>query len=308
MHSMNNIASSDLNLLLVLEALLEERHVSRAASRLNRSQPAVSHALARLRDIFDDPLLVRSDGGLQLTARALQLSEPLAEALALVRSMVDHKGLDMRTSTSHFRLSLSDYGAAILLPALVSRLRQSAPLADLSVVSYGRDRALAALMEGEIDLAVGVYPALEQWRSSHLKSTVLFEETFACLIDGSCGYTPLDLPEYLARPHMRVTVGLQDDSEIDMGLARLGHKRRIAVQIPHWSSAPELVRGTDLVLTAARRSIERLANGSLQCCEVPFQLPSFPFVQTWHRRREKDVSHRWLRDEIEAIVRARSQL
>lgn len=135
MQDTNNFHPSDLSLLPVLEALIEERHVSRAALRLNRSQPAVSHALARLRDIFNDPLLVRGEGGLQPTTRALQLAEPLGEALALMRSMVAQPSFNAEQCHRHFRLSLSDYGAAILLPTLASRLRKSAPLVDLSIVS-----------------------------------------------------------------------------------------------------------------------------------------------------------------------------
>jgi len=303
MHKMNNIAASDLNLLLVLEALLEERHVSRAALRLNRSQPAVSHALARLRDIFNDPLLVRGNDGMQPTARALQLAQPLSEALALVRSMVEQPLFDVRQTERLFRLSLSDYGAAILLPALVSRLRQNAPLVDIIVVSYGRDRALAALSDGEIDLAVGVYPTLKQPSHRDLNSTLLFEESFACLIDDKSAHGPLDLAAYLSRPHVQVSVALQDNSEIDTALLRLGHRRRIAVQIPHWSTAPDLVRGTDLILTAARRSIDQLSGRDLLCLEVPFALPGFPFVQTWHRRRDRDAAHRWLRGQIEELMR-----
>ncbi|RIV80986.1 LysR family transcriptional regulator [Aurantiacibacter xanthus] len=301
---MNDINPSDLSLLPILEALIEERHVSRAALRLNRSQPAVSHALARLRDLFDDPLLVRGEGGLQPTARALQLAEPLAQALALVRTMIEQPAFDPLQCSRHFRLSLSDYGAAILLPRLVAQLRKSAPLIDLTVVSYGRERALAALVDGEIDLALGVYPALAQVRYKALASALLFEESFACLYDEAALPGPLSLERYLAAPHVRVTVALEDDSEIDEALARLGHKRRIAVQLPHWSAAPETVRGTDLVLTAARRSIQHLGTGGLRCGDLPFDLASFPFVQTWHRRREMDPAHRWLRDHIAGIVSA----
>ncbi|WP_413715190.1 LysR substrate-binding domain-containing protein [Sphingobium sp. B7D2B] len=137
-------------------------------------------------------------------------------------------------------------------------------------------------------------------RRSDLRSTTLFGETFACLFDQPSDGDALTLEEYLARPHVRVTVALQDDSEIDDALARLGHKRRIAVQVPHWSTAPELIMGTDLILTAARRSIEHLGYG--HCSALRFRLNSFPFVQTWHRRRYNDPAHRWLRAQIEAIA------
>lgn len=307
MHEKNNLNPADLSLLPILEALIEERHVSRAALRLHRSQPAVSHALARLRDLFQDPLLVRGGGGLQPTARALQLAEPLGEALALLRSMLDQQRFDPAQCRRHIRLSLSDYGAAILLPELIPRLRHAAPLMDISVVSYGRDRALAALTDGEIELAVGVYPALRGASQGDLRSALLFEEDFACLFDGTGGQGALSLGEYLARPHLRVAVAWQDDSEVDDALARLGHKRRVAVQIPHWSAAPGLVRGTDLVLTAARRSIEPLGQAGLRCGDLPFRLNRFPFVQTWHRRRDKDAPHRWLRDEISRIAAAGGQ-
>ena len=239
---------------------------------------------------------------MQPTARALELAEPLAEALALVRSMVEQPSFDIRQTERLFRLSLSDYGAAILLPTLVRRMRQCAPLVDLTVVSYGRERALAALMDGEIDLAVGVYPTLKQPNLRDLDSMLLFEESFACLVDAKSAPLPLDLAAYLSRPHVQVSVALQDSSEIDAALLRLGHKRRIAVQIPHWSAAPDLVRGTDLILTAARRSIEHLSDQDVLCLEVPFTLPIFPFVQTWHRRRDRDAAHHWLRGQIRDLL------
>ncbi len=308
MHEMNNFHPADLSLLPILEALIEERHVSRAALRLHRSQPAVSHALARLRDIFNDPLLVRGEGGLQPTARALQLAEPLAEALALLRSMLDQPRFDAARCSRRFHLSLSDYGAAILLPELVARLRRSAPGMDISVVAYGRERALGALADGEIDLAVGVYPLLREGARGDLRTALLFAEDFACLWDDSEGSGALSLEAYLARPHVRVSVALQDGSEVDDALARLGHRRRIAVQIPHWSAAPALIRGTDLVLTAARRSIAPLGGGPLRCGDVPFPLGGFPFVQTWHRRRDRDAAHQWLREQITAIAQAQDPL
>ncbi len=302
MHRLNNLQSSDLSLLPILEALIQERHVSRAAARLNRSQPAVSHALARLRDLFKDPLLVRGEGGLQPTARALQLVEPLGEALALIRSMVDQPSFDAEQCDRHFRISMSDYGANILLPSLISKIQRSAPLMDLTVVSYGRDRAIAAVLEGEIDLAVGVYPFLRQAAGRDLESALLFEDSFACLFDGERGASTISFEEYLVRPHVRVAVGLHDDSEVDTALARLGQKRRIAVQVPHWSAAPNIIRGTDLILTSATRSFDHLLQGRLRRSPLPFQLSNFPFVQTWHRRRERDAAHGWLRKAVAEAV------
>jgi len=186
MHSMNNLQPSDLNLLPILEALIEERHVSRAAIRLNRSQPAVSHALARLRDIFNDPLLVRGEGGLQPTARALQLVEPLTEALGLIRAMAEQPHFDVEDCDCRFHLSMSDYGAAILLPALVSQVRRSAPQMDLSIVSYGRERAVAALIDGEIDLRSACIPPSSRSAAGISEAPCCLKTaSLACSMDGA---------------------------------------------------------------------------------------------------------------------------
>ena len=126
MHQTNSLRAIDLNLLVILEALLSERHLSRAALRLHMSQPAVSHALARLRHLLGDPLLLRGKGGFQPTARALALARPLAEALQNVRSVLGGAVFDAASTQRVFRLAMSDYGAAQVLPALLRRLRMDA--------------------------------------------------------------------------------------------------------------------------------------------------------------------------------------
>ncbi|MEK1949364.1 MAG: LysR family transcriptional regulator, partial [Ensifer adhaerens] len=136
---MNNLTGIDLNLLVVLDALLTERHVSRAAVRLNKSQPAVSHALARLRELFDDPLLVRHGGRLEPTIRALELAPRLVEAMGRVRSLLAPAGFDPATERHVFRLAMSDYGAAVLLPKLMATLRAEAPYIDLIVSQASRE-------------------------------------------------------------------------------------------------------------------------------------------------------------------------
>lgn len=297
---MNNLAGIDLNLLVVLDALLAERHVSRAAVRLNKSQPAVSHALARLRDLFNDPLLVRHGGRLEPTIRALEIAPRLAEAMGRMRSLLTPVGFDPATERHVFRVAMSDYGAAVLLPRLMATLRVEAPHVDLIVNQASREVMASQVTDGEIDLALGVFPT----HGEGIRSSLLFRESFACLADASqLGGSPaLDLAEYLARPHVLVSLRGDVSNEIDLALAATGNTRRICLAVPHWSVAPGLVRGTDLVLTVARRILPQADGDGLVVFEPPFVIPPFDFEQIWHRRREGDPGHRWLRALIARLL------
>lgn len=301
MHHTNSLRAIDLNLLVILEALLSERHLSRAATRLHMSQPAVSHALARLRHLLGDPLLLRGKGGFQPTARALALARPLAEALQNVRSVLGGAAFDAASTQRVFRLAMSDYGAAQVLPALLRRLRTDAPGIDLSISYASRPAMLAALQDGEIDLALGVFAQLPQ----QLHSDLLFEETFICAMDPA-SLAPdqvLTLEAYLARPH--VLVASTDGGmagEVDAALAKLGKTRRIAVRLPHWTVAPELLKGTDLILTVARRAVQGHAGQGWMLQAPPFAIAPFGFELVRHHRTDGDAGIAWLRAAIASAV------
>lgn len=234
---MDDLRRIDLNLLLTLHALLAEQHVSRAALRLHRSQPAVSHALAQLREIFQDPLLVRRAGRLQPTLRALELAAPLQDALQQLDALLGSPGFEPARARRSFRLAMSDYGARVVLPGLMRCLRETAPGIDL-VVS-------------------------------------------------------------LARPHVLVAMRPGADNEIDQALAALGQQRRVVLALPHWAAASDVLVGTDLVLTVARRSVQNLkAQRGLRCFEPPLAIRAFAFQQVWHERRKKEAAHHWLREQV----------
>lgn len=297
MRTNNSLAGIDLNLLVVLDAVLAERHVTRAALRLNKTQPAVSQAMARLRALLDDPLLVRRAGGLEPTVRAQALAAPLGEALALLAGLLRDEVFSPETLRREFRVSMSDYSAEVLLPGLARRLAQSAPDAALRLVSLGREAATGALRSGEIDLAIGVYPDLagdDAFRRSHL-----FNDDFACLVDEGEGL-PATLEDYLSRPHVAVAASPEDRGEVDAALKALGQSRRVTVTLPHWSVAPRTLRGTNLILTAARRSLEARLEEGMAIVPPPIELAGISLVQVWHARRDHDHALRWLRDELEA--------
>ena len=295
---MNNLRRIDLNLLVTLRALLTEKHVSRAARRLHKSQPAVSHALAHLRTIFDDPLLVRRAGKLELTSRASELLPALTEALHQVGTLLDQPAFDPARTKRLFRLAMSDYGSRVILPGLVKRLRSCAPGIDLQVTQGSRASMLAGVHDGEIDLAFGVFPSS---LADELRTQTLFIEHFVSAADkhtlprsGS-----LDKNEWLSRPHVLVALHSNEAGEIEHALQREGVSRRIAMTLPHWGIASSLVANTDLIVTAARRSFDPLPEDSpLQLFAPPFAIDPFAYEMIWHSRRESDAGHNWLRQMI----------
>ncbi len=287
----------DLNLLLTLHALLLERHVTRASVRLHKSQPAVSHALAQLRLHFDDPLLIRRDGQLVLTARAQSLLGPLEQSLRHLNDLLGASEFDPGQSQARFRLSLSDYAARRVLPRLVRHVRRVAPGVDLAVSQASRETMMAQLADGELDVALGIFPEYPQG----VLVQELFPEHFVSLADESalpaCGC--LSLEAWLERPHVMLALRPDANDEIERVLARMGVRRRIAMALPHWSAAIELIAGTDLILTVASwpvRDLDRYP--TLRTFDAPLDLPVLSYQQAWHSRNDADPANRWIRDAI----------
>ena len=292
----------DLNLLVVLDALLTEKHVTRTGARLHLSQPAISHSLSKLRVLLDDPILIRQGSEVVLSALAQNLQAPLKEILSQIEILLG-KSIDFVPANSNrtFRLAMSDYGAAIVLPKLLRQLRAEAPNTTLVVTQDSRHGMLEQIAQGKIDLALGVFPNL----SADISSEVLFEETFSCLLDRSTlpANGQLDLDNYLLRPHISVSVDGCSNGEIDRLLRDEGLQRRIAVSVPHWRTAPSMISNTDLILTVATRTLDNaLLDEELVSLSPPLPIPPFPFVQLWHNRFGEDPAHRWLREQVRQVV------
>lgn len=294
----NNLRAVDLNLLVVLDALLHERHLTRAAARLPMSQPAVSHALARLRTLLGDPLFHRTRGGLRPTPHALALEAPLRDVLAQVRRLLAGAVFDPAASRRAFRLAMSDYGASVVLPPLLRRLRQDAPGIDLEISYTSRGGMIGGVADGQLDLALAVFGETP----AEIRRAVLFEEPFVCVTDAAATPGPLTLDAYLARPHVLVAASQdQRSGEVDAALARIGRTRRVALRLPHWTAAPAVLAGTDLVLTVARRTVDPAPPG-LAVGPVPFPVDPLGFEMLWHERADADAGLRWLRDLLAALL------
>lgn len=294
---MDELRKIDLNLLLALHALLSERHVTRAALRLHRSQPAVSHALAQLRAHFDDPLLIRQNGQMALSARAQALAKPLQDALGSLNGLLATPRFDPALAQRRFRLSLSDYSSRIILPPLVRHLRRVAPGVDLAISQASRETMLAQLLDGELDLALGIFPELPP----AITAQTLFEDSFISVADRQVlpAKGGLALDDWLARPHVLMAMRPDAHDEIERALAERGLRRRIALALPHWSAAVEVLAGTDLVLTVARRAVGPLRPyKTLRAFTPPLPIPALAYQQAWHTRKDSDPGHRWLREAV----------
>ena len=291
----------DLNLLVVLDALLTEKHVTRTGVRLHLSQPAISHSLNKLRVLLDDPLLIRQGNEVVLSALAQNLQAPLKEILGQIETLLG-QSIDFVPADSQrtLRIAMSDYGAAIVLPKLLVQLRAQAPGTSLVVIQDSRLGMLEQVGQGRIDLAIGVFPA----PGADICTEVLFEETFTCLLNRRSlpENGVLDLDSYLARPHLLVSMDGNTRGEVDNVLRARGLKRRVAVNVPHWGTAPGMIADTDLILTVATRTLTNVPFGdTLVAMAPPLTVAPFNYVQAWHNRFNQDPAHRWLRELVKQV-------
>lgn len=304
MHAVHTktLASIDLNLLVVLRALLTERHVTRAASRLGLSQSATSHALSRLRELYDDPLLVRNGRTLQLTPRAARLLPSLERGLTDLQTAVDvEPGFDPRTARRAFTIGMADYTQAVLMGPLLRRLAVEAPDVTLNIVGFPNLREL--IESGNLDLSLDV-------SGNKPPSTFLihelFEEGFVCMVrrDHPVVKSTLSLAQYLELRHLVVSPSGATGSYVDTELERLGHTRRIALRVSNFLIAPIVISKTDFINTMPTRLARQAAKDyPLRLLPAPFPVPKFSLRLVWHPRLDSDPAQRWLREMFVSICK-----
>lgn len=297
-----NLAKVDLNLLVVFDALLAERHVTRAAAKIGLTQPATSHALKRLRVLFDDPLFVRSSHGMLPTPAALEAEPAIRSVLAQISDVLHtERSFAPARSDRQFVLGLSDYAALVLLPRLTARLDAEAPGVTLLIRSTSHTIGHAMLDDGSVELIAGNFPA----PPPHVREELLYEEDFlcACRDDHAAVADPPDLDRYLALRHLHVSTKGRTHSYVDAALAEKGLTRHVAATVGHFLMAPVLAGSSTLVATEPRRLLEALADRlALKLFEPPVDIPTFEVVQAWHARHEADPGHVWLRRLLKELA------
>lgn len=295
--SLENI---DLNLLVAFEALSAERNVTRAGARIGRSQPAMSAALARLRDLLGDDLFVRGPGGLQPTPRALDLAGPIGEALSIIRrSLPLMQNFDPAVSTGVVTIGMTDFPASMLMPRIVGALRARAPRMSLRFRTLvGRNDAVALLDAGEVDATISVPPD----PAARILSRPLFFESFACLLRADHPAADrLDLKSFAALPHLLVSPENEAYGFVDAALAKLGLTRFIALTVPQLFAVPAVIAASDLIATIPRNAIGDARPG-LRLIAPPLRLDPLPFVLCWHRRNDSHPLQQWARDSIAELA------
>lgn len=284
---MNDLRSVDLNLLVVLDALLAEAHVTRAARRLGLSQPAASNALDRLRHLLGDPLLERGRGGLRLTPAAEALRQPLRSALAAVRTVLAAPGRDLATARQTVRLLMADAPATALAVALHARLARTAPGVTLAVLPWrGAEDAVDQLTRGEADLVASVLPPLDP----PLRRMALLEERYSVAMrrdhPAAEGF---DLDRWLAHPHVVVSGRGLATTPLDALLAARGLSRRVGIVVPSFLMVPPLLLGSDLIAMLPSRCIPDGSATSLATRPPPMPVEGFRLDLAWHDRRDEDL-------------------
>lgn len=290
----------DLNLLVALEALLEEKNVTRAAQRLNMSQPAASRALGRLRALFSDALLVDGPGGYILSARAEEMRPQLATLLAGVGDMLKANAFDPATATGRIRLLMPDLQAAVLAPHLLARLTREAPLLDLHIAAPGTN-GFEALEQGGADAMV----ALIDDAPAGIQRRRLYDEELVTLMRAQHPALgrKLTLERFLALEHIVVSVTGVGPAPVDAALARMGQTRRVKLRVPNFFAAAEIAARSDLVMTLPSSLARAAATmGRFVALPPPLDLGLFTMSLVWHARQQDAPRHIWLRRTIVAAA------
>jgi DNA-binding transcriptional LysR family regulator len=306
---LHGVQHPDLNLLVTLDALLQEENVSRAAARVGLSTPAMSHALARLRKQLGDPLLVRAGQRMVMTPRAADMRDRVhALARDVLGMMTTPAKADLRALERTFRIKATDHALTVLAPALDELVRSSAPGVALHVLPQQREEA-ALLRDGAIDLAIGVYDyAPYSELPNDLRIQQLFEDHFVCVVreEHPTVARSLTLQQFAELEHIQVVPRGAPGGYVDELLAVHGLKRRIARAVPYFLSALALVAETDYVVTISQQLARRLAARlGLKVVQPPRSLGLEPYqvAQLWHPRNDKDPAHRWLREIVSEAAR-----
>jgi DNA-binding transcriptional LysR family regulator len=303
-----NLRDVDLNLLVVFDALLRTRSVTRAAQVLGMSQPATSFALSKLRQMLRDPLFVRAANGIHPTPYAERLAEPLDSILDSIRfDLLRHQSFDPATLQRSFTLAMHDIGELAFLPPIMERVSTLAPAIEIRTMNLPLPELEPALRSGEIDLVVGYFPELQ---SASLFQQRLFAHSFVCLVrrDHPTIGSEMTREQFVDGKHAVVhtdSSSLEDTLEAD--LREMDLARRVVLRVQHYLALPAVLSRSDLIVTvpyAIGVSLSRM--GDLKLVNPPFKTQARIVRQHWHSRFHRDPANKWIRNLVaELFVESR---
>ncbi|GLK69356.1 LysR family transcriptional regulator [Hansschlegelia plantiphila] len=292
----------DLNLLVAFDALMTERSVTRAAARVGLGQSAMSHALARLRTVFGDELLIRGPDGMRPTPKALALSAPIRAALAQIEAAVrPERTFDPATEDRTFTIGLPDSVEVLLAPKLVAHLQTVAPGIRLLLRTMDRIRILEDLDAARTDLGIGVFDEGQ----THHKRRILHKENYLCIFNPRLvgAEPPITLADYLRLPHVLTSLVESQHGVVDDALAKIGEKRTIALTSPRFTAVPFVVLQAPVIATMHSKVARYFAEAmGLTLSPAPVILPDVAVSMLWHSSYDSDPAHQWLRETVRALM------
>ena len=293
-----NIALVDLNLLVVFDAVMRERHVTRAAKRIGMTQPAVSNALSRLRHIAKDDLFIRASDGVVPTARALELGPPIRQAISLVENAFDPTTFDPKNSIDEFNIAISNYTASILFPQLARILEKEAPNINVRSKQLGDVDLLKELEAANIDFIIAGQQLQE---TENFISQDLYDEDFVCVMRKDhplAKKKQLTVKEFSQSKHLMVATTGKAFGFVDYLLEAKGLKRRVAMTVNQFLVAPAIIRESNMILTVSKRVAERFRLDSVKIFPLPLITNPLRLKLIWHKRTDTNVGNKWIRDKI----------
>ena len=291
----------DLNLLVTPEALLAEQNVTKAANRLHLSQPAVSAQLSRLRDLFDDPLLIPAQRGMTPTAKALELLDPLRHALEQVRAtLAEHRHFDPGNAKLTVAIACTDYLQAVVARPLVVALRKQAPGVRIALRHLDPLQLEAQMVRGDVDLAL----MTPEHGPGSLRARRLFDERYVLI--GRKRHPGLrrglTAEEFARLDHVIVSLrGGDFTTPVDDGLAALGYQRNVVLSAASFLIVPEIVSHSNFVALVPERLVRDRLDG-LKIVECPFPVPGFTVSMLWHERNHGHSGQRWVRETVMEVT------
>ncbi len=292
----------DLNLLMIFDAVMTESSISGAAERLSMTQPAVSNAVARMRQVWNDPLFIKDGRGIKPTTFAMSLWNQTNGPLTMIKDAVNPQEFDPKTAKRRFRVACADIMVDLVWLPMRRLIEREAPNIDLHAVPYSRLNASTILPNAEADLVIGV---LEDMRGSDRKE-LLFQGEYVCAMrrDHPLAGQELSLERYLEADHLLVSLSGDPEGFVDTALKQMGKSRRVAVTVNHFASVPAMLLGTNLISVVANTVVAKDAlAGKLHITVPPVVIPSTQVAVSWHARHDRDPGLHWLRENIVQFAR-----
>lgn len=295
-----NLSKVDLNLFTVFDAIYTEANLTRAGQIVGITQPAVSNALSRLRETFNDPLFVRTAQGMVPTPMAQNIIGPVRNALALLRvSVQESRIFNPLQANKTFRISMTDLTEAVILPPLFQRLRRLAPALAIESFPCKRRETTKELAAGRLDFAVDA-PLNTDPQVRHVK---LMQDRYVCAMRQGhpLADDTLSLERYLGLTHIHISSRRNGLGYVDLALGKMGVQRKIALRSQHYLMASQILQQTDMVMTVPERFARR---HQLRYLAVPVEVPALETHLYWHESTDQDPANRWMREQIIELCQA----